>query len=288
MTDQNSQPLQWSKLGLGTGTMASLGRAISVSQADLLVSTMADLGIKVIDTADAYGSGDCEYLLGRVLHGRRDQFILTTKAGYRHSNLKGPLRCLNQFAKKLKQRTGPSQCFAGAYLISCVEESLFRLKTDYLDAFLLHNPSLHDIQADATLNVLQRIRLSGKALSVGICSNDMRVLTYASTMEGVDVVQTPASLDIANRMSPLWEQFLKRGIHIIGNHIYNPACLSQMGFTHDVLMRGSAALIPSCATILCGTRHTKHLTQSNLWAHSPMSNDEARALANRLSLSAPR
>jgi aryl-alcohol dehydrogenase-like predicted oxidoreductase len=274
----------WTKLGLGTGTMASLGRAISTSQADRLISTMVELGIRVIDTADAYGSGDCEYLLGKVLHGRREHFTLATKAGYRHSNLKGPLRYLNQFGKKLKQRTGPSQCFDADYLTKCVEASLFRLKTDYLDAFLLHNPSHDVLLADATLEVLQRIKLTGKALTVGICSSDMRVLTHASTMEGIDVVQTPASLDLANRMSPLWKQFLKRGIHIIGNHVYNPACLSQMGSTHEMLMRGSAAIMPNSATILCGTRHTKHLAQSNLWAHSPISNDEGRALANRFSL----
>jgi aryl-alcohol dehydrogenase-like predicted oxidoreductase len=270
---------QWTKVGLGTGTLASLGRAISTSQADRLISSMADLGIRVIDTADAYGSGDCEHLLGKVLPGRRENFTLATKAGYRHANLKGPFRCLNQFFKKLKQRTGPSQCFDAEYLTMCVEQSLERLKTDYLDAFLLHNPSLHDIQEDVTLSVLQRIKSTGKALTVGISSSDLRVLTEAVRMEGIDVVQTPASLDLAERLSPIWKAFHGQGIHIIGNHVFNPACLSRPGASHEPLMRASAALLPASATILCGTRNPSHLAQSNLWAQSPMGEDEARSLA---------
>jgi aryl-alcohol dehydrogenase-like predicted oxidoreductase len=259
--------------------MASLGRAISIRQADSLISRMVELGIRVIDTADAYGSGDCEYLLGKVLQGRREHFTLATKAGYCHSNLKGPLRCLNQFVKKLKQRTGPRHCFEAGYLTRCVEQSLERLRTDHLEAFLLHNPALHDIQSDATLDVLQRIKASGKTLAVGICSSNMRVLEEAVHMAGIDVVQTPASLDLAKSMSALWKAFNDRGVHIIGNHVYNPACLSRPEATHELLMRASASLIPASATILCGTRNPSHLAQSNLWAESPLNEDEARALA---------
>lgn len=277
-----SRTLDWSKLGLGTGTLASLGRAASTAEADRLVSSMVELGIRVIDTADAYGSGDCEYLLGRVIRGRRDSVTLVTKAGYRYSNLKGPLRCLNQIVKKLKQRFGPGQCFDPGYLEKCAEQSLTRLRAGHLDAFLLHNPAVSDIESGAVQAALQRIKDKGKAVAVGICSNNLRVLERAAMMEGIDVVQTPAALDLASQLRPLWQCFHDRGIHIIGNHVFNPACLSRPGIRHEQLMRASAALMPAPATILCGTRKPSHLAQSNSWARAPLAEDEALALAASL------
>ncbi len=92
--------IDWGKCGLGTGTLASLGRALPLVGVRRLLDTMEEHGMPTIDTADSYGSGDCECLLAKAMAGRRGRFNIVTKAGYRHGNLGGPLRLLNQFIKK--------------------------------------------------------------------------------------------------------------------------------------------------------------------------------------------
>ncbi|MEY3897269.1 MAG: hypothetical protein RLZZ214_2790, partial [Verrucomicrobiota bacterium] len=123
---------------------------------------MLDLGVTVIDTADSYGSGDCERLIGKVLRGRRESFTIVTKAGYRLSNLPGPLQPLNQFLKKGFQRLGFQQCFAPAYLAKCIDNSLSRMGIEHMDAFLLHNPPLKVVEDERVIHLCQILIDSGK------------------------------------------------------------------------------------------------------------------------------
>ncbi|MEI8341577.1 MAG: aldo/keto reductase [Verrucomicrobiota bacterium] len=272
----------WSKLGLGTGTLASLGRAASVSQVEQLIGAMLDLGITVIDTADSYGSGDCEILLGKVLRVRRSSFTLVTKAGYRLSNLGGPLRPLNQFVKKGFQRLGLNQRFEPAYLKKCLDKSLSRLKMDHVDVFLLHDPPLETVTSDGVLHLCRDFVKSGKAHLVGVSSGDPVVLRQAIASGVFEVIQTPANLGAASALRPLWQECEASRIHVIGNHVFSPQCLAIPGMTHEKLMRGSAALLPVNSTILCGSRNPSHLRETNGWAHNPMPEVEAEHLAEIL------
>lgn len=265
----------WSKLGLGTGTLASLGRAASFSEVDRLVSAMLDLGITVIDTADSYGSGDCERLIGRALHGRRDSLTIITKAGYRLSNLPGPLRPLNQFIKKGIQGLGFQQCFTPTYLEKSIDNSLSRLRVDYLDAFLLHNPSLNVVQDEEVIRLCQRLIDSGKTSMVGLSSENPEVIDAAISSGSFHLIQTPASLKAAIAMRPLWKQCEINGIRVIGNHVFEPTCFTVPNMTHEILMRSTSALLPDRSTILCGTRNLLHLRQAREWAAAPLSESDA-------------
>lgn len=259
----------WSKLGLGTGILASLGRAASFSEVDRLVATMLDLGVTVIDTADTYGSGDCEILLGRVLRGRHGSFKIMSKAGYRHSNLPGPLRPLNQFVKKGMQRLGFHQCFTSSYLMSCINNSLSRLGLDHLDGLMLHNPPLDAVADESTIPFYQSLIDSGKAGLVGVSSESPKVIRAAIESGVFNIIQTPAGIKAAPTMRPLWKDCEAKGIRVIGNHVFDPACFTIPGITHEFLMRCTSALLPDRATILCGTRNPAHLRQSFEWAAAP-------------------
>jgi pyridoxine 4-dehydrogenase len=261
----------WSKLGLGTGTLASLGRAASVSEVDRLLGVMLDLGVIVIDTADSYGSGDCERLLGKALKGRREFFTLATKAGYRLSNLPGLLRPLNQFAKKGLQRFGYRQLFEPDYLRKSLDNSLSRLGMGRVAAFLLHDPPLTVVSDESVIQTCIDLIKSGKTILTGISSGDPEVLRRAIECAAFGVIQTPANLKAAVAMQPIWRECEARGIHVIGNHVFDPSCLGLAGMTHESLMRGSSALLPESSTILCGTRNPSHLRQTNEWANSPVS-----------------
>ena len=260
----------WSKLGLGTGTLASLGRAASFSEVDRLIGAMHEFGITVIDTADSYGSGDCERLIGTVLRRRRESFTIVTKAGYRLSNLPFPLRSFNQIVKKGIQRFGFHQCFAPAYLAKCIDDSLSRLRVEHVDAFLLHNPPLKVVEDERVLHLCRSFTDSGKARLTGISSENPEVIRAGIAAGIFKIIQTPANLKAAAIMLPLWRECEMNGIRMIGNHVFDPACLGVYGMTHETLMRGSAALLPDRATILCGTRNPAHLRQACEWAAMPL------------------
>lgn len=268
----------WSRTGLGTGNLASFGRAASQPEIAKLLHSMLDSGVSVIDTADTYGSGDCERLLGRSLKGIRDSFVLITKAGYRLCNLPPPLTPLNQFLKKGIHRMGHRQLFETTYIKKCIDHSLARLRVQQVDAFLLHDPPMAAVSDDDVIQTCVDLIKSGKAALTGISSGDSEVIRKAISSGAFGVIQTPASLKAAAVMRPLWLECEVRGIHVIGNHVFDPACLGFPGMTHEKLMRGSSALLPASSTILCGTRNPAHLRQADEWVMTPLAKAEGERL----------
>lgn len=111
--------LQVSRLGLGTLTW---GRDTTAEQADALLETYLEAGGNLLDTAAAYGAGDAERLIGRLLaaRGRRDDVVIATKAGF----------VLRQ-GKRIVDTSRRA-------LLRDLEGSLRRLGTDYVDLWQLH------------------------------------------------------------------------------------------------------------------------------------------------------
>src|SRR5260370_16173605 len=85
-----------------------------------------DTGITLLDTADSYGIGRSEEILGEVLSGRRDQVVLATKFGHRNADM----------------GYGPAAGAKGgrSYIMRAIEQSLRRLRTDYIDLYQIHTP----------------------------------------------------------------------------------------------------------------------------------------------------
>ena len=272
-------PDSWSKLGLGTGTLASLGRAASLETVKLLLDEMADCRANLIDTADSYGSGDCEILLGKALRGRRSSFHLVTKAGYRMSNLSGPLRPLNQFIKKGIHRFGHGQDFRPAYLAKCLDDSLQRLRTERVDAFLLHDAPLDAIKNPDIHYLCRSLKQSGKTARIGLSSDNPEIIRAAIATGVFDVIQTPANLISAIELLPVWEECETHHIKLIGNHVFSPASVNLPGMNREKIMRSCASLMPASATILCGTRNTSHFAETCQWATDPYDRQKAANLA---------
>ncbi|HEX8508207.1 MAG TPA: aldo/keto reductase [Propionibacteriaceae bacterium] len=111
--------LHVSRLGLGTLTW---GRDTSAEQASTLLECYLDAGGTLLDTAAAYGAGDAERLLGRLLSrsGRRDDVVIATKAGF-----------VIRDGKRLVDTSRRA-------LLRDLEGSLRRLETDHVDIWQLH------------------------------------------------------------------------------------------------------------------------------------------------------
>ncbi|AYY14009.1 aldo/keto reductase [Actinobacteria bacterium YIM 96077] len=106
-----------------------------------------DLGVTLFDTADVYGTGHSEHILGQALAGHRDDVVIATKWG-------------NTFDPDTRQITGTDP--TPGYVRSAVDGSLRRLGTDYIDLYQLHLNGLPLDQAEPLLDTLEELVQEGK------------------------------------------------------------------------------------------------------------------------------
>jgi aryl-alcohol dehydrogenase-like predicted oxidoreductase len=139
-----------SVIGLGCN---NFGGRIDVRQARPVVDAAIDAGITFFDTAEMYGTnGGSELALGEILHGRRDKVVLATKFGH----------------QAVDMGYGPAAGAKGGrgYIRLAVENSLRRLRTDYIDLYQLHTPDpLTPIEE--TIAALDELVAAGKVRYVG-------------------------------------------------------------------------------------------------------------------------
>src|SRR6266850_47211 len=167
--------LRVSALGLGCGRLGSVTYAGGDQAALRLIGSALDAGINFFDTADIYGQGTSETLLGKALKQHRDKVVIGTKAGYRLSTLGSiakrikPLlrrfiRFRPGFAKSIqKVRAGQKeQNFSSDYLAGRIDASLRRLQTDRLDLFQLHSPPTDILLRGELFEALEKFKASGK------------------------------------------------------------------------------------------------------------------------------
>ena len=138
--------LSASVVGLGCN---NFGMQIDFEQSAAVVDAALDEGITLFDTADVYGGTNSEEFLGRALGARRTAIIIGTKFG--------------AVVDADRQGAKPD------YVRRAVEDSLRRLRTDYIDLYQLHQPDPNVPLAD-TLGALDELVKSGKVREIG-CSN---------------------------------------------------------------------------------------------------------------------
>ena len=139
--------LQVSEVGLGCN---NFGTRIDQEVTDEIFSACLDNGINFFDTADVYGSGASEEMLGQAMKGHRDQVIIATKFGLRDMD---------------PGLTGGS----AEWVIRSIDKSLRRLDTDWIDLFQIHTPD-DQVPERETLEALHDLVVAGKVREIG-CSN---------------------------------------------------------------------------------------------------------------------
>ncbi len=140
--------LKVSPLCLGTMTF---GNETTPEDAAIIADKALDHGMFFWDTADMYGSGTSERIVGKLMAGKRDQIVLATKA----FAAMGP---------------GPNdRGLSARHLISACEGSLQRLNTEWIDLYYLHLPD-RSVPLDETLRAMEDLVRSGKVRYIA-CSN---------------------------------------------------------------------------------------------------------------------
>jgi diketogulonate reductase-like aldo/keto reductase len=142
------------RLGLGTWRMGENAPARAEEIAALTLGL--DLGAPMIDTAEMYGDGGAEEIVGRAIAGRRDDVYLVTKVLPGNASYKGT--------------------------IAACERSLKRLRTDRVDLYLLHWPGHHPL--GETLRAFVELRRRELVVDYGVSNFDIDEMRHAVGLPG--------------------------------------------------------------------------------------------------------
>ena len=143
--------LRVSRFALGTMTFGErMSWGASPATSERIFETFAEAGGTFIDTADRYAEGNAETILGKLLAGRRDQFVLATK--YTLQTRPGDLNSAGNHRKNL---------------VRSLEASLRRLNTDYVDLLWVHTRETWTPVAEVMRALDDQVR-AGKVLYVGV------------------------------------------------------------------------------------------------------------------------
>jgi aryl-alcohol dehydrogenase-like predicted oxidoreductase len=156
-----------SAMGLGTARIGGLGwqeddwivpEETAPIDADIrAIHRALDLGVNFFDTADVYGSGYSERILGQALAGRRHEVVIATKFG-------------ETFDEQTCQPT--EEALTPAYIRRACEASLRRLETDYIDLYLFHIRDYDLAQAGEVRQTLEELAEEGKIRTYGWSTDD--------------------------------------------------------------------------------------------------------------------
>jgi aryl-alcohol dehydrogenase-like predicted oxidoreductase len=135
------------------GTMMFGGRC-DEAEADRILGTALDAGVNFVDTAAMYANGETEAILGRIMHGRREKLFLATKV---HKGVDG---------QSIRES---------------IDESLERLRTDYVDLYLVHWP-VEGMRPAEIMQALNEVVLQGKARFVGCCNYPAWLFAHSNSI----------------------------------------------------------------------------------------------------------
>lgn len=166
-----------SAIGLGTwGMSGDYGPAVEDESVATIERALA-IGINHIDTADMYGWGHNEELVGRAIAGRRDDVFLGTKFGYVQSGA----------------RMTTTLCGRPEYVRQAIDASLQRLRTDHVDVYYLHRVDPNTPVEESFSAMAELVQL-GKARYLGLCEVSGSTIRRAHAVHPVAVVQSEYSL----------------------------------------------------------------------------------------------
>jgi len=152
-----------SEISFGAWAIGSMWGSVDEKESMAALHKALDVGINFFDTADVYGDGRSERLLGRLRKERQETFYIATKAG-----------------RKLNPHT--PEGYNRENLTRFVEESLRNLQTDCLDIVQLHCPPNQVYYTPETFEALEGLVKAGKirhyAVSVSTCEEGLKALEY--------------------------------------------------------------------------------------------------------------
>jgi aryl-alcohol dehydrogenase-like predicted oxidoreductase len=177
MRERTLGELEVSTLGLGCMGMSEVYGPIDDDESVRVINRALDLGVTFLDTADLYGAGHNEQLVGRAIKGRRDEVVLATKFGILTSSGGGQVRVDN----------------SPEYVRAAVDASLRRLGVDTIDLYYLHRRDPNTPIED-TVGAMAELVAAGKVRHLGLSEVSADTLRRAYAVHPITALQTEFSL----------------------------------------------------------------------------------------------
>ncbi len=189
---------------VAVGTM-NFGARTPAPEAARIVARALERGVPFFDTANSYGNGEAERILGQLLRGRRTEVGIATKVG-------------------LARVRGKPEGLSGAQVVRAVEDSLKRLGTDHVDVLYLHAPDPTS-PVEETLEAVHGLLRAGKARHWGVSNHaawqllELRSLCDARGMPRPALSQVLYNL-LVRQVEVEYLPFTRR--HPLHTTVYNP------------------------------------------------------------------
>lgn len=177
-------------IGLGCMRIAGLGSAKAVRE---LIDTAMDHGMNFFDHADIYAKGEAERIFGEAVDASlRDRMIIQTKCGI---------------------RSGVCYDFSKQHILKSAEASLKRLKTDYIDIFLLHRPDTL-MEPEEVAEAFETLKQQGKVRYFGVSNQNPSQIELLNHYCGNKIIVSQLQLSIVHC------DFIDSGLHV---NVHNDA-----------------------------------------------------------------
>ena len=177
--------LRVSKMGFGGIPI----QRVTAEEAKALLEAVEAAGVNYIDTARGYTVS--EELIGQAIEGRRDKFVLATKSMARDREA----------------------------MAKDIETSLGNLRTDYIDLYQIHNPSVQQLEQvcapGGALEALLEAKEAGRIGHLGLTAHSLEVFQRALELDWVETVMFPYNI-VENQGADLMEQAAEKNVGFIG------------------------------------------------------------------------
>ena len=172
-----SQGLMVSELGLGCMGMSEFYGAGDEAESIDTIHRALDLGVTLLDTADMYGTGENEKLVGKAIKDRRDAVVLATKFGIQR---------------------GEDSSFRGIngspeYVQQACDASLQRLGLDYIDLYYQHRVD-PNVPIEETVDAMAELVQQGKVRYLGLSEASANTIRRAQSVHPISALQSEYSL----------------------------------------------------------------------------------------------
>jgi aryl-alcohol dehydrogenase-like predicted oxidoreductase len=257
--------LEVSAQGLGCMGMSEWYGETDWDSSIATIHRALDLGVTFIDTADIYGAGHNEVLVGRAISGRRDEAQLATKFGIDRSG--------GDDKRVIHGERG--------YVKRACESSLTRLGVDVIDLYYLHRPP-QTAQIEETVGAMAELVAEGKVRYLGLSEVDSDLLRRAYAVHPIAAVQSEYSLWARDPETAVLDALRELGAGLVP---YSPlgrgfltgtvdvAALDEKDFRgHNPRFTGAAgAANQAIADAVRGVAEAKGVTQAQValaWVHA--------------------